>query len=120
MNNLIIMDGAMGSELIKRGATLPQHIWSAHANIEYPNIVKKIHKEYVDAGAQIITANTFRTTPRAYKKTGLSMDLATKKAYASLNKAVQLAKQVAKKVVKHRPQRIRGPESQNRESKKQI
>ena len=97
MKNLIIMDGAMGSELIKRGATLPQHIWSAHANIEYPKIVKKIHQEYIDAGAQIITANTFRTTPRAYKKTGLSMDLATKKAYASLNKAVQLAKQVAKK-----------------------
>ena len=96
MNNPIIMDGAMGSELIKRGTILPRHTWSAHANLERPDLVKTIHQEYIDAGAQIITANTFRATPRSYKKTGLSMDLATQKAYSSLNKAVQLAKQVAK------------------------
>ena len=96
MNNPIIMDGAMGSELIKRGAILPQHIWSAHANIERPNLVKTIHQEYIDSGAKIIIANTFRATPRSYIKTGLSMDLAIQKAYSSLNKAIQLAKQVAK------------------------
>ena len=96
MNNPIIMDGAMGSELIKRGAILPQHIWSAHANIEHPNLVKTIHQEYIDSGAKIIIANTFRATPRSYIKTGLSMDLAIQKAYSSLNKAIQLAKQAAK------------------------
>ena len=32
-----ILDGAMGSELIRRGIQLPEHIWSAHANINFSN-----------------------------------------------------------------------------------
>ena len=67
-----ILDGALGSELIRRGLTLPKHNWSADANITRPKIVQKIHQEYVDAGTDYITANTFRTTPRAYKKIGAS------------------------------------------------
>ena len=90
------MDGAMGSELIKRGTILPRHTWSAHANTEHPGLVKTIHQEYIDSGAKIIIANTFRATPRSYKKTGLTMNLATQKAYSSLNRAIQLAKQAAK------------------------
>ena len=67
-----ILDGGMGSELIKRGLILPEHIWSANANIFNPNIVKKIHIEYIASGAEFITTNTFRTTGRAYMKTGLN------------------------------------------------
>ena len=59
MNAPIIMDGAMGSELIKRGVDLPDHIWSAHANINFPNLVKNIHADYIKAGSKIIVANTF-------------------------------------------------------------
>ena len=51
-----ILDGAMGSELIKRGLTLPNHIWSADANIHHPKLVQKIHRQYVDAGADAIFA----------------------------------------------------------------
>ena len=68
MRNFKLLDGAMGSELMRRGLTLPEHIWSADANITNPDLVQQIHKEYVDAGADYITCNTFRTTPRAYKK----------------------------------------------------
>ena len=68
MTPFTILDGAMGTELIKRGLTLPKHIWSADANIHHPKLVQLIHKEYIDAGADYITTNTFRTTPRAYAK----------------------------------------------------
>ena len=63
-----ILDGAMGSELIRRGVELPEHIWSAAANLTHPELVLDIHREYVDAGADYITANTFRTTPRIFGK----------------------------------------------------
>ncbi|MDP6570265.1 MAG: homocysteine S-methyltransferase family protein [Candidatus Marinimicrobia bacterium] len=63
-----ILDGAMGSELIRRGMILPHHIWSADANLSNPELVYQIHKDYIDAGADFITANTFRTTPRAFAK----------------------------------------------------
>ena len=69
METFNLLDGAMGSEIIRRGLTLPEHTWSAYANLNYPEMIQKIYLEYLDAGANHITTNTFRTTPRAYKKT---------------------------------------------------
>ncbi len=90
-----ILDGAMGSELIKRGLSLPNHIWSAEANIHHPKLVQKIHRQYVDAGADYIITNTFRTTPRAYQKTGLNRNKACHMAEKSLIQAVEHAKNAA-------------------------
>ena len=90
-----IMDGAMGSELIKRGLVLSKHVWSADANITKPNMVEKIHREYVGAGAEYITTNTFRTTPRAYMKTGITNQQSARMARSSLLKAVAIAQSAA-------------------------
>ena len=90
-----ILDGAMGSELIKRGLTLPEYIWSADANINYSELVLQIHMEYIDAGADYITTNTFRTTPRAYLKTGINSKKASQMAKNSLVRAIELAKKTA-------------------------
>lgn len=90
-----IMDGAMGSELIKRGLVLSEHVWSADANITKPNMVEKIHREYVGAGAEYITTNTFRTTPRAYMKTGVTNQQSVRMAKGSLFKAVAIAQSAA-------------------------
>ena len=90
-----ILDGAMGSELIKRGLSLPNHIWAADANIHHPKLVQKIHRQYVDAGADYIITNTFRTTPRAYQKTELNRNKACQLAEKSLIQAVEHAKNAA-------------------------
>jgi len=90
-----IMDGAMGSELINRGLNLPNHIWSAEANTHHPKLVQKIHRQYVDAGSDYIITNTFRTTPRAYQKTGLNKNKACQMAEKSLIQAVEHAKNAA-------------------------
>ena len=90
-----ILDGAMGSELIKRGLILPEYIWSADINTNYPEFVLQIHGEYIDAGADYITTNTFRTTPRAYLKTGINSKKAGQMAKNSLMRAVELAKNTA-------------------------
>ncbi len=87
-----ILDGAMGSELIKRGLILPDHIWSAGANINHPKLVKQIHRQYVDAGADYITTNTFRATPRAYLKTGINNEKASQIAKKSFVRAIEHAK----------------------------
>ena len=96
----IILDGAMGSELIRRGETLPNYIWSADSNFNNSELVYQIHKDYIDAGSSFITTNTFRTTPRAYRKTGLSKSDSTAMAHRSLNIAVRLANQAAKDKLK--------------------
>lgn len=108
MSTFKILDGAMGSELIRWGMELPEHIWSAAANLTNPELVLKIHREYVDAGADYITANTFRTTPRAFGKLDslvagfveVNKKDAVLNSRNSLFTAVELAKEVASNSVK--------------------
>ena len=95
MRNIELLDGAMGSQLIQRGLHLPKHIWSAQANIDAQEIVYDIHKKYIDAGANYITTNTFRSTPRSYQKIGLNIEDATKTAVISLKNAVLQAKKAS-------------------------
>ena len=80
MSKIEILDGAMGSELISLGEKLPPYIWSAESNTKNPSLVYKIHRSYIEKGADYITTNTFRTTPRSYKKIGLSSLQAQKAA----------------------------------------
>jgi len=95
MERFKIMDGAMGSELIRRGLALPKNIWSANSNITSPDIIQNIHKEYVDVGAEYITTNTFRTSPRTYLKTGVGEENSIRLAKDSLLKAVAIAQDAA-------------------------
>ncbi len=90
----------MGSELINRGIKLPSHIWSSWANLEAQEKVYAIHKDYINAGADYITANTFRTTKRAYAKIGLSDTEAEILAKASLKTAISTARKAVLNNVK--------------------
>ena len=47
--------------------------------IEHPEVIREIHKEYIEAGADIITTNTFRTNPAATKNSGFSSEELVKK-----------------------------------------
>ena len=61
----ILLDGAMGTELQRRGVKTKLPLWSAEAILHSPALIKDIHLDYINAGAQIITTNTFRTNTRA-------------------------------------------------------
>lgn len=62
---IILLDGATGTELIRSGIFCPEPAWSAHAVRHHPRAVLELHRRYVQAGAQVLTAATFRATPRA-------------------------------------------------------
>ena len=100
MNNLKLLDGAIGSELILRGQKLPPYIWSADTNLTSPNLLLDIHRQYVESGANYITANTFRATPRSYKKTGLSSDEANYISQKSMQSAIKIAKNASDEFIK--------------------
>jgi S-methylmethionine-dependent homocysteine/selenocysteine methylase len=95
MDKIIYLDGAVGSELILKGEILPPHIWSANVNLTNPNLLLEIHREYIESGADCITTNTFRTTPRAYRKTGLSRSEAKRMAKESMGAAISIANSAA-------------------------
>ncbi len=56
---VIITDGAMGTELQRRGAPMDKVAWSAAAIASHPDIIRDIHEDYIRAGAQVTIANTF-------------------------------------------------------------
>lgn len=60
----VLLDGATGTELERRGARMTAPLWSAHALLEAPEVVRQIHLDYLRAGAQVLTTNTFRTHAR--------------------------------------------------------
>jgi methionine synthase I (cobalamin-dependent) len=57
MKSLLVFDGAMGSLLYERGVFVMQNF--EQLNVTRPDIVRKIHEDYVAAGAQVIETNTF-------------------------------------------------------------
>ena len=95
MKKITLLDGAMGTELIRRGVLLSTPIWSADANINNPDIVYQIHVDYVNSGSNYIIANTFRTTKRSYLKLNLFSSDASSMAKKSLRASIQLAKKAS-------------------------
>jgi methionine synthase I (cobalamin-dependent) len=66
----LILNGAMGSMLQQKGFTANPDLWMSKLNITDPEVIFEIHKGYISAGADIITTNTFRTNPAAFKGAG--------------------------------------------------
>lgn len=87
----ILMDGATGTELERRGVETSSAIWSAMASFDTPSLLENIHREYIEVGAEIITANTFRSQRRAMQKVGRGADSEhlTQAAVDIARKAVQ-------------------------------
>lgn len=59
----LLLDAALGTELSRRGAPASPPLWSARAVLERPDLVLSVHRENVAAGADLLTAATFRTQP---------------------------------------------------------
>jgi len=91
-NDIIILDGAIGAELEKKGAKMHKDLWCGTCSVESPDLVKKVHEEYILAGADIITTNTYATTPIAMKQYGFDNQV-----NEFNKKSVQLAKEAVKK-----------------------
>jgi S-methylmethionine-dependent homocysteine/selenocysteine methylase len=70
----MILDGATGTELERRGVDCSLPLWSARALLTHPRVVEQLHAEYVEAGAGIIVANTFRANPRTLRGAGVHAD----------------------------------------------
>jgi S-methylmethionine-dependent homocysteine/selenocysteine methylase len=63
MSKLRILDGGMSRELMRLGAELKQPEWSALALINSPDIVRKVHEEFIAAGSEVVTTNSYALVP---------------------------------------------------------
>ena len=56
--DVIVLDGAMGTEVARYGAGMDSAAWCGVANKTHPDVVRKVHEDYIQAGADVITANS--------------------------------------------------------------
>src|SRR2546428_12540751 len=82
-----LLDGPPGPELNRRGVNTDLPLWSARALLAAPEVLRQIHIDYVRAGAELVTANTFRTHRRSLARGGLG-----ERAAALTRQAVHLAR----------------------------
>lgn len=63
MADTLILDGGMSRELLRLGAELKQPEWSALALMNSPEIVRQVHEEFIAAGADVVTTNSYALVP---------------------------------------------------------
>lgn len=90
---IVLIDGAMGTEILNRGVSTTLPLWSAEALLTHPQTVQQIYEDYIKAGAEIIITNTFATTKRMFAKKGIG-----EKARKATILACQLAQKARESV----------------------
>jgi len=67
----VVLDGAMGTELERLGAPMHDAVWCAKALEDYPDLVREVHRSYIEAGADVITTNTYASPRHSLEPGGL-------------------------------------------------
>ncbi len=84
----VMIDGATGTELQHRGVAMHDAVWCAMATATAPQVLRKIHEDYIEAGAEVIFTNTFSSSLNMLGPAGLASH------FESLNRdAVALARE---------------------------
>ena len=71
----IILDGGTGTDIQRRGAPMSGETWCAEVNLTHPGIVRAVHEDYIGAGAEVITANTFASSALLFNALGRDDEL---------------------------------------------
>ncbi|KAJ6796439.1 homocysteine S-methyltransferase 2-like [Iris pallida] len=82
-----VIDGGLATELEANGADLNDPLWSAKCLIHSPELIRKVHLDYLKAGANIITSASYQATIRGFESRGFSRE----ESERLLRKSVEIA-----------------------------
>ena len=112
-NELLIIDGAMGTELERKGIPMDNQAWSGAAVWTHPDEVRQLHQDYVDAGADIVITNTFSSARHTLEAAGLgahvreinlnAVTLARDAAQTASNRKVHVAGSISTRAPRNNP-----------------
>ena len=85
---MIVIDGGTGTDIQARGVSMDGETWCAQANFGAPDVVRDVHRDYIDAGAQMVIANNYPTSPLLFDHLGRFDEMLAIDA-----RAVQLARE---------------------------
>lgn len=86
--NIIILDGALATELENRGCDLNDSLWSAKVLMEQPELIQQVHLDYFNAGADVAITASYQATVEGFAQRGLNKN----QAIELIKKSVQIAK----------------------------
>jgi homocysteine S-methyltransferase len=86
---VVILDGALATELENRGADLKHALWSAKLLEENPSLIRQVHLDYLKAGADIITTASYQASYEGFAREGYSRDKSTELLLLSSSLAIQ-------------------------------
>jgi S-methylmethionine-dependent homocysteine/selenocysteine methylase len=99
---LVIIDGGTGTQLQAEGVPMDDVAWSARANLEQPEVVQRVHEQYIRAGAEVIIANSYAASRAALEPAGLGDHI------AEANRAAVRAALRAREAAATRPVAVAG------------
>jgi S-methylmethionine-dependent homocysteine/selenocysteine methylase len=89
---LIVIDGAIGTEIRSRGEDSGRNDVAVTRMVESPEIIRAIHADYIRAGAEVITANTYGCNGPALKRDGLDAESSQSLTRMALELAIDARK----------------------------
>ena len=83
----LVIDGALATELERRGYDLKDELWSAKILLEQPEAIKQLHHDYFKSGADCAITASYQATIQGFVRRGLN----EKEALDLIQKSVRLA-----------------------------
>lgn len=87
---VLIIDGAFGTELERKGYDINDSLWSAKFLMEKPEAIGEVHKDYLEAGSDCVTTASYQATYEGFMKRGMSEE----EAKALIQSSVKIAQKV--------------------------
>lgn len=67
----VLIDGGTGTEVERRGVPQLKNAWNGGGALSHPEIVRGIHEDYIQHGAEIVISNTFATSRNLLEDAGV-------------------------------------------------
>jgi homocysteine S-methyltransferase len=106
LDGLHVLDGAMATELERRGFDLDGPLWSAHVLESSPQAISAVHRDYLEAGADCLLTASYQVSAQGFEKIGRNPREAARDAANALRASVAIAEEVRNEYQARSPRRI--------------
>jgi len=101
-----VLDGAMATELERRGSDISGPLWSAHVLDQSPSTIAQVHLDYLRAGADCISTASYQASAYGYGEIGHERAVAERMAQRALLQSVEIAAQAQTQYATENPRRV--------------
>jgi homocysteine S-methyltransferase len=106
LNGLHVLDGAMATELERKGFDLDGPLWSAQVLETSPQAISAVHRDYLEAGADCLLTASYQVSAQGFEKIGRDPHVAVRDAANALRSSVTIAEEARKDYQSRSPRRI--------------